>query len=326
MSIDYIGSSSLCQVSIVLHRFLIANICLHNCCFSSEKALHDLQVWVKNASVFWQSMDMSSDQIFNSGMRVLTKLFLFGLCLSCFFLTAIPLLPWLQLDAKRARPLLVRLVALYASLAMRVLGLRSKIEGREDLWQKRGGQLIVANHMSYVDVLLIASSRPCCFVTSVEIKQTPVLGWIVQLAGCLFVERRSKAKLGNEVIEIEEALRSGLDVVVFPEATSTAGDEVIRFRRPLFNAAIRAHVAVQPVTVNYQTIDGGAVTALNRDVLCWYGDMTFFSHLVNLTRIKEAQLSIYVHERIIEPMESQDLAVMAHQVVSQKFRSLACTV
>jgi 1-acyl-sn-glycerol-3-phosphate acyltransferase len=326
VSIDYIGSCSLCQVSIVLHRFLIANICLHNCCFSSEKALRDLQVWVKNASVFWQSMDTSSDQIFNSPMRVFTKLFLFGLCLSCFFLTAIPLLPWLQLDAKRARPLLVRLVALYAWLAMRVLGLRSKIEGREDLWQKRGGQLIVANHMSYVDVLLIASSRPCCFVTSVEVRETPILGWIVQLAGCLFVERRSKAKLGNEVMEIEEALRSGLDVVVFPEATSTAGNEVIRFRRPLFNAAIRAQVAVLPVTVNYQSIDRKPVTLENRDVICWYGDMTFFSHLVKLTHIKEAQLSIYVHERIVEPMEGQELAAIAHQMVSQKFRSFSYSV
>ncbi len=258
-------------------------------------------------------------------MRVTLKLIAFGICLSCFVLTTLPLYPWLQRDAQRARRYLVLQTSRYARLLRRVLGLRWELRGFEGDWGSTRPLLIVANHLSYVDVILLAAARPCCFVTSQEIRRTPVLGQITALAGCLFVDRKNRSQLGAEVRELSEALRAGLSVVVFPEATSTNGDEVIRFRRPLFQAALDAGAGVLPLTLNYESLDGRPVDAENRDDLCWYGDMSFLPHYLRLAAHRWALVSATVHPVLDEERDLVSLAERAHQQVRSAFRPLGGT-
>ena len=94
-------------------------------------------------------------------------------------------------DPLRRRSLYVAATARHSRWTMRLLGIRLQVEGREHY---RPGQnyLIVANHLSYLDVVLMAAWQPAAFVTSVEIKNTPFLGQITDTGGCLYVERRSK--------------------------------------------------------------------------------------------------------------------------------------
>jgi 1-acyl-sn-glycerol-3-phosphate acyltransferase len=82
-------------------------------------------------------------------------------------------------------------------------------------------------------------------------KNTFFLGQICKFASCLFVERRSRGNLDQEIKEITDALNYGHNVLIFPEGTSTNGDEVLRFKRPLFNAAIFSSKKVLPATLNY---------------------------------------------------------------------------
>lgn len=187
---------------------------------------------------------------------------------------------------------------------------------------EKRGKLLVGNHMSYIDVLFTAAINPGCFVTSVEMKKTPFLGQICQLGGCVFVERRNKKNLKNEIREITESLKNGLDVYVFPEATSTNGDEVIRFRRPLFNAAIEAGVEILPLTINYNKLNDIEVNEGNRDYICWYGDMTFFDHLWNLFAIRRIDVSVDFHPRIEQTpsIEALELAEKSHDLVKSSFR------
>jgi len=96
--------------------------------------------------------------------------------------------------------------------------------------------MTVSNHISYLDVLLIAAQVPTVFVTSTEVRDEPFIGTLCRLAGCVFVDRRSPRRLRSEIDEISKLIRDGLHVVVFPEATSTRGDVVRPFRRALFEA------------------------------------------------------------------------------------------
>ena len=113
------------------------------------------------------------------------------------------------------------------------MGIKIKLSGDlKDIQTARGeGHLLVCNHMSYLDAVIFAKTFSGSFVTSMEMKEMPFLGQITQVAGCLYVERRNKSNLSNEVRELTESLKSGNRVIVFPEATSTNGEEVIRFRR-----------------------------------------------------------------------------------------------
>ena len=196
-------------------------------------------------------------------------------------------------DPKRLRAFYLWKVHVGARWLQRALGMKMVVEGRENL--KPGhNYLIVANHLGYLDAVLMSGFLECAYVTSVEMKNTPLLGQIVELGGCLFVERRSKDNIKNEIGEIEEALRQGFHVTVFPEATSTEGEAVRPFKRPLFAAAANAPRPVLPMVIQFHSIDGEPVTKANRDAVCWYGDMTFGRHFLKLTSIREITVKLKI--------------------------------
>lgn len=226
-------------------------------------------------------------------------------------------------DTWRRRRHFVAATARHSRWSMKAYGFRTTVDGAENA---RPGQnyLIVANHMSYLDVLVLASFRPSAFVTSMEMKHTPVLGQLTDMGGCLYVERRSKENIQNEIGDIEEALKRGFNVVVFPEATSTDGSALRNFKRPLFAAALRAGVPVLPVVLEYETLDGEPVTSANRDALCWYGDMDFASHFFGLMRHREIGVRLTVLPEIpIRAEDSRDtLMEQAYTKISGRFRPI----
>lgn len=183
--------------------------------------------------------------------------------------------------------------------------------------------LIVSNHLSYLDVLIISSIIPSCFVTSKEIKDSFFLGQIVTLAGCLFVDRRDKRNLKNEIGELRDALRHNLSVTIFPEATSTNGNEVIRFRRPLFESSIATGKPILPLTINYKKISSRPVNASNRDIVCWYGDMDFLPHFLKVLEQDSIDVELVFCPVIIpEMVNSLELAIKSHQKISNAFQTL----
>ncbi|MCB0357227.1 MAG: 1-acyl-sn-glycerol-3-phosphate acyltransferase, partial [Bdellovibrionales bacterium] len=181
--------------------------------------------------------------------------------------------------------------------------------------------LVVSNHLSYLDILLITSQFPSCFVTSMEIKETPFLGYITELGGCLYVERRSKENLHQEIQQITVALEKGFNVTIFPEATSTNGEKVLRFRRPLYQAAISSKKPVLPICLNYKFLNYQKVNKANRDTLFWYGDMNFLSHLWQLMGQESIHVEIELLPSlpIIEVVDTQILAEKSHNLVSHSF-------
>ena len=163
-----------------------------------------------------------------------------------------------------------------------------------------------------MDVLVISSQLPACFVTSKEIKETPFLGQISQMSGALFVERRNKLNIHNEISEIREGLQIGLNVAIFPEATSTNGEQILRFRRPLYLAAIDAGCPVLPFCLNYVRVGGQPINAVTRDKIMWYGDMAFLPHLWALSGSGGIELDLHFLPRIPTTLK-MDASALAEQ-------------
>lgn len=258
-------------------------------------------------------------------LRALAKFIIFIATICCYFLILGFLFPIFLVSPNLIRPLLIKLVSLFSRFALVLFGINIEhLELRHDL-KAKSGRLLVSNHMSYLDVIILASIYPSCFVTSVEIKKTFFLGQLCRLGGCLFVERRNRRFLSQEILELTNALRAGVTVCIFPEATSTNGDHVLRFKKPLFQSAIDAHVEVQPVTINYLRLDDQQVCDLNRDSLCWYGEMTFLGHFYQFLKRSSVKIQV-IHHPFIHPKEVQgvdDLSILSHQLVSSAFRSLS---
>lgn len=218
------------------------------------------------------------------------KFFFVFFLISLYFVSTIPFYIFLKINPYGTKKILNRIVGIYSKILIWVLGI--KISHNLSKLNHSKNHFIVSNHLSYTDILIISSIVPTSFVTSVEMKNTPFLGQIIQLAGCLFVERRNKKNILNEIGDIENALNKGLNVTVFPEATSTNGEQILKFKRSLFQSAMNTKVDVLPLTLNYKKINGASITKGNRDIVCWYGDMEFASHLWDLCKVKSVEVEI----------------------------------
>ena len=182
-------------------------------------------------------------------------------------------------------------------------------------------RLIVSNHMGFIDILCLASVNPMLFVTSNEMRETPFLGLLTEMAGCLFVERRSRTKILGEMKKIGEALSNGINIVLYPEATSTNGEQVLPFKRTLMMAAGHADVPIQPVVFNFRSINGEEFSMKWRDHVCWYGDIPFATSMLRALSLKYVEAEIeFLPEVIISKDEDRGLiADKIHAMVSSKF-------
>lgn len=151
-----------------------------------------------------------------------------------------------------------RLVTAWARTLVRAVGVRVRITPapvRHD-GPRPVGELFVANHVSWLDVAVLAAVRPARMVAKREVGEWPVAGTLVRLGGTLFVARDSPRALPGDVATITAALRSGATVTVFPEGSTWCGARQGAFRRAVFQAALDAGATVRPVALAYRHADG----------------------------------------------------------------------
>jgi 1-acyl-sn-glycerol-3-phosphate acyltransferase len=208
-------------------------------------------------------------------LRVL-RLLLLGCHVAAGLLAALffPLLP------SRAQS---TLQAWWSRGALLALGVRLVIQGDAP----RPGSLIVANHVSWLDVLAINSVSGASFVCKLEIASWPVLGWMLKRAGTVFMRRASAWSAWRAVLAIAPQLAGGASIAVFPEGTTTAGDDVLPFYPALFQAAVNAPALVQPVALLYTDREGA-----RRYEAIYVGETSFGESLLDIAGASGLELSL----------------------------------
>jgi len=145
-----------------------------------------------------------------------------------------------------------------------------------------GPTLFVANHISYLDIVVFSTLAEVSFVAKTEIAGWPFFGWLAKLQRTVFVARRARA-VGKEADALQRRLAEGGNIVLFAEGTTGDGNRAGRFKSALFAAAEPAEggppVAVQPVTIAYTRLDGMPLCRALRPAVAWYGDMELLPHL-----------------------------------------------
>ncbi|GHF41664.1 lysophospholipid acyltransferase family protein [Streptomyces griseosporeus] len=151
-----------------------------------------------------------------------------------------------------------RAVRAWCRWLVRAAGVRVRVTGSA---APHGGLLLVANHISWLDVPLLAAVRPARMLAKREIRHWPVAGALAARGGALFIDRDRLRALPATVDRIAAVLRAGGTVAVFPEGSTWCGRAQGRFRRAVFQAALDADACVQPVRIRYRRADGGTATA-----------------------------------------------------------------
>jgi 1-acyl-sn-glycerol-3-phosphate acyltransferase len=119
-----------------------------------------------------------------------------------------------------------------------------------------GQGLLVANHISWIDIFVIDALFPSRFVAKAEVRGWPLIGILCARADTIFVARTNGRALRQTVADMARALGDGERIVLFPEGTSAAQGGLLPFRANLFEAAVTARVAVQPLAIRYVDADG----------------------------------------------------------------------
>lgn len=220
-------------------------------------------------------------------------------------LTVLLLFPFLD-QAERGR----RLVR-WAGHFLTVLGVRVTVKGHPPT-VRGGGALIVANHVSWLDIHVIHSLLPARFISKAEVRNWPVIGWLADKAGgTLFLERtrKSDAKRMNEVMATH--LLEGDCLALFPESTTSDGRGLLPFFPSLFQPAVAAEAAVWPARIRYLDAAGRYC----HDA-AYYGDMSLATSLANILRaggiVAEIEFLPAIHAR---GLGRKDLAARAESAI-----------
>src|SRR5205814_4863197 len=123
---------------------------------------------------------------------------------------------------------------------------------------------------------------PCVFVAKRDVTRWPLFGWLAHAAGTIFVDRERKFSSPKVVNDIREAIAGGSVVVIFPEGTSSDGSTVLPFKSALLESAVQLRSPITAASIDY-ALDDGSVA----DEVCYWRDMTFVPHLLNLFSKRE---------------------------------------
>jgi len=171
--------------------------------------------------------------------------------------------------------------------------------------------LIVSNHLSYVDILAIGSVCRAVFVSKSDVKGWPVFGLLTRLAGTIYVDRERRLAVKDCLGAMEAVLATGLPLVVFPEGTSSGGREVLPFRSSLLGARDAMH-EITPAAIDYRVAGADAA-----ETICYWGEMVFAVHLVQMLRIPGFEAVVHFGSPAAPAGRRKQIAEQLHSEVSR---------
>lgn len=149
--------------------------------------------------------------------------------------------------------------------------------------------MYVANHISWLDVIIINAIVPSAFIAKDDVRSWPLIGWLSEKTDTYFMQRGSRQAAHRAVSHISELLRTGIDVVVFPEGTTTKGDQVLPFHGALLQGAIDANTPVQPIVIFYHDKYGNQST-----ITAYYADMGLMESIWRVLAADYTAATIYL--------------------------------
>jgi 1-acyl-sn-glycerol-3-phosphate acyltransferase len=205
-------------------------------------------------------------------------------------------------------------VGWWSARMLRVLGISLQIEGTPHI----GPVLLVANHVTWLDILAINAVQPARFVSKADVRHWPFLGWLVACGGTLFIERERKRDALRVVHQVAEALRAGEIVAVFPEGTTSDGRALLPFHANLLQAAIATESPVQAIALRYSDANAAISSAGS-----YVGDTTLLASMWSAVSADGLRVQV-----LVEPaqgtrhLDRRALSESLRETISQRLASL----
>jgi len=239
-------------------------------------------------------------------LRASLRLPLIVLMLLTGLLIAKTVIPWSGPSlSPRHRKVRNTCVMIWCRVTCRILNLKIQRHGSPG----PNAHLWVSNHISWIDILALATEHDLVFIAKHEVSAWPLMGSIFSGIGTLFIRRGDREATAAMARNMAFHLKRGVTLMLFPEATTTDGSEVRRFGSKLLDPAIESQSEVQPIALQYE--------GNSREIAPFIGDDTFVEHLWRVLTLQEIQLRIHYGAAIQpENLSKEQLARHLHQSVT----------
>ena len=218
-----------------------------------------------------------------------------------------------HLDQTRQR----RAMKTWSRQLLGIFNIGIQIEGQQPA-RGEGGCLIVANHVSWLDIFVLNAIYPARFIAKAEVRTWPLIGWLCRRSGTIFIERamRQDASLINRRVSL--LLKQGACIGLFPEGTTTDGKQVGHFHSALIQPAIDAGIRLCPIALRYQGQDGEPEIAA-----AFIGDMTLVQSIWQILRCPQHNaLLVFTPALPAANANRRELARAAQEAIAQELKNV----
>ena len=179
--------------------------------------------------------------------------------------------------------------------------------------------LLVANHLSYLDIFVLFSQVRCLFVAKSDVKTWPFVGFIIRTCGILFIDRNRKRDITRVNDLISKNINQNQGIILFPEGTTSPGIDILPFKTSLLKHPASLNFPVSYATITYSTVKG-EIPAY--ESICWWDDTPFLTHFLNFLKMKGGTAEITFGNEPIQRDDRKALALELREQMSKQFESV----
>jgi len=200
----------------------------------------------------------------------------------------------------------------WASIFVKISGIQVHIEGKVP----HVPCFIVANHISYIDTLLLHYATKCIFVSRGDVEHWPVIGFVAKMLYIIFIDRSNRLDTKRVNEEIKQALKMGDGVAVFAESRISCGKDVQPFRPALLSAPVECNMPVYYASITYEKVEGTPPISY---FVAWWRPEPFTYHLLRLLGYRGFKARVVFGDEPLYGTDRKDLANQLWQNVRKNF-------
>lgn len=203
----------------------------------------------------------------------------------------------------------------WSKCLLKAIGFQVEVRGRVP-----SSGFIAPNHLSYMDIIVLASISQQVFLSKSDVRSWPIVGLFTRMAGTLYIDRNRRSDVANKESDFTAVIDEGLCMTFFLEGTSTNGETILPFRSSLLQPVVANQ---WPITATY--LKYGCVGGDPRTDVCWWGDMGFGGHLLRMLRVRRTCATVVFGKTIQAKGERKELALDLYEEVNALFESEGAT-
>lgn len=181
----------------------------------------------------------------------------------------------------------------WATRLLRILKINVEVRGNTSVLKSKQ-YIVAANHISWLDVFLIHAIQPVRFVAKSEIRSWPIAGWLSAKAGTLFIERTKRHHTATINVLMRDALTNGEPIGLFPEGTTSRGDEIKKLHSSLFQAAVETEVSILPICIRYFD-----EREKRSEAAAYVGDISFLASAIEIVSANKINAVVEIGDSIV---------------------------